>query len=64
MKKIYPRHFILNKNHRHRLPLTAFITISLSKLEKEHYTPTDTPNERFMVGGQHWQDFVDNPQEL
>lgn len=44
--------------------LTALIAISLSKLEKEHYTPTDTPNERFMVGGQHWQDFVDNPQEL
>lgn len=44
--------------------LTILIAISFSKLEKEHYTPTDTPNERFMVGGQHWQDFVDNPQEL
>ena len=44
--------------------IVCLIAISLSKLEKEHYTPTDTPNGRFMVGGQHWQDFVDNPREL
>ena len=44
--------------------LTALIAINLSKLEKEYYTPTDTPNERFMVNGQRWQDFVNNPQTL
>lgn len=44
--------------------LTALITISLSKLEKEYYTPTDTPNERFMVDGQRWQDFKTNPKPI
>lgn len=44
--------------------LTTLITISLSKLEKEYYTPTDTPNERFMVGGQRWQDFKTNSKPI
>lgn len=44
--------------------LTTLITISLSKLEKEYYTPTDTPNERFMVGGQRWQDFQKSPKPI
>ncbi|STZ09009.1 Uncharacterised protein [Moraxella caprae] len=51
--------------------LTALIAISLSKLEKEHYTPTDTPNERFMVIAtdtdngyyrQTWQEYQINPK--
>lgn len=44
--------------------LTALIAISLSKLEKEYYQPTDTPNPRFMVNGQRWQDFQKNPKPI
>lgn len=42
--------------------LTTIITIGISQLEKEYYTPTDTPNPRFMVNGQRWQDFLNNPK--
>ncbi|WP_157073844.1 hypothetical protein [Moraxella oblonga] len=40
------------------------ISLGISEYQKEYYTPTDTPNERFMVGGQRLQDFKDNPKPL
>lgn len=51
--------------------LTVVITLGISKLEKEYYTPTDTPNPRFMVIStdtdngyyrQTWQEYQTNPK--
>lgn len=44
--------------------LMVGISLGMSEYQKEYYTPTDTPNPRFMVGGQYWQDFKDNPKPL
>lgn len=44
--------------------LMSGISLGMSEYQKEYYTPTDTPNERFMVGGQRLQDFKDNPKPL
>lgn len=50
--------------------LTVFITLGISRLQKEYYAPTDTPNPNFKVAVQtgdgeyyipkNWQSFMDS----
>lgn len=42
--------------------LAAFITLGISRLQKEHYASTDTPNAKFRINGQRLQDIKGDTQ--